>query len=99
LITAPSRTHLPLFPIGNKSESAKKLPRLVVGRNFELDERLFIVLWTSSGVARTLWIGWSPGALSYCGDGAANRPNRVRRGLHAAQRNGCACSNAIGCDL
>src|SRR4051812_21012187 len=28
LISAPPRMLLPLFPIGNKSESAKKLPRL-----------------------------------------------------------------------
>jgi hypothetical protein len=40
----PSRRLLPLFPIGNKSETAKKLLWLEVGREFELDERLFIVL-------------------------------------------------------
>lgn len=40
----PSRTLLPLFPIGSKSETAKKLLRLEVGREFELDECLFIEL-------------------------------------------------------
>src|SRR5437879_1609909 len=44
LIGAPSGSLLPLFPIGNKSESARKLLRLEVGRELELDERLFTLL-------------------------------------------------------
>jgi hypothetical protein len=37
------RTLLPLFPIGNKSDSAKKFLRLGGGREVERDECLFIV--------------------------------------------------------
>jgi hypothetical protein len=38
------RVLLPLFPVGNKSDSARKLLRLATDRKFELDEWLFILL-------------------------------------------------------
>jgi hypothetical protein len=38
------RVLLPLFPVGNKSDSARKLLRLATDRKFELDEHLFTLL-------------------------------------------------------